>query len=128
MHTIYRYVSMLTFGGDEVKEYIEMFKALADENRLRILCMLSCGELCACDIQDSLNLTQPTISHHMKILQQAGLIEVEKRGKWAFYAIKQNQIDALCRFIKDATSKAHEKEEFKNYCACSRNRCICDEQ
>ena len=110
-----------------MKEYVEIFKALSDENRLKILCMLACGELCACDIQDSLNLTQPTISHHMKILQQAGVIEVEKRGKWAFYSIKQDRIDHLCNFIKHATSEAHVKEEFRNNCSCSRNRCVCDE-
>ncbi|WP_110942666.1 ArsR/SmtB family transcription factor [Geosporobacter subterraneus] len=109
-----------------MKDYVELFKALSDENRLKILCMLACGELCACDIQDSLELTQPTISHHMKILQQVGLIEVEKRGKWAFYSIRQDQVDQLCDFIKSVTSEAPGKEEFRNRCSCSRSRCICD--
>ena len=109
-----------------MKEYVELFKALSDENRLKILCMLGCGELCACDIQDSLDLTQPTISHHMKILQQVSLVEVEKRGKWAFYSIKQDQVDHLCSFIRSVTSEEYGKEEFRSKCSCSRNRCICD--
>ncbi len=59
----------------------ECFKALGDDTRLQIVMMLSDGEKCACDIQENFQLKQPTISHHMKILQQAGLVLVEKKRK-----------------------------------------------
>ncbi|MBB6216318.1 ArsR family transcriptional regulator [Anaerosolibacter carboniphilus] len=102
-----------------MKEEIEIFKALSDENRLKILEMLSCGELCACDIQDGLNLTQPTISHHMKVLQKVGLINADKRGKWAFYSIKQDQVDRICGFIKKITTPS-------NDCICNAFSCNCE--
>lgn len=54
---------------------VDVLKALADKNRLLILDMLSCGDMCACDIMDGLELTQPTISHHMKILVKSGVVE-----------------------------------------------------
>ena len=63
-------------------------KALGDENRLRIIKLLTEGELCACKILDALSITQPTLSHHMKILADCGLISVRKEGKWAYYKIK----------------------------------------
>ncbi|MDF2547829.1 MAG: transcriptional regulator [Anaerosolibacter sp.] len=107
-----------------MKEEIEIFKALSDENRLKILEMLSCGELCACDIQDGLSLTQPTISHHMKVLQQVGLINVEKRGKWSFYSIKQDQIDRTCDFIKKITTPSKDCICNKFSCDCNSIKCI----
>nr|WP_040378339.1 metalloregulator ArsR/SmtB family transcription factor [Dethiobacter alkaliphilus] len=90
---------------------VEIFKALADKNRLLILEMLSCGELCACDLMDGLNLTQPTISHHMKILQQCKLVKGRKEGKWVHYSINQDRVEELQEFIKNVTS-------FKEECIC----------
>ena len=63
-------------------------KALADPTRLRLLSMIQAhdgGEACVCDLTAPLGLTQPTISHHLKVLLDAGLVEREKRGLWAFY-------------------------------------------
>jgi len=94
-----------------IEDKIEIFKALSDKNRLLILDMLSCGELCACDIMDGLNLTQPTISHHMKVLQKCELVEGRKEGKWVFYSINCKKIDELQQFIKILT--------------CSKDNCIC---
>ena len=82
-----------------MKEQAEFFKALGDLTRLSILMMLADGEKCACDIQENFALKQPTISHHMKILQQAGLVKVEKRGKWMFYALNQERFQRLHQFI-----------------------------
>ncbi|MBU5677011.1 metalloregulator ArsR/SmtB family transcription factor [Alkaliphilus sp. MSJ-5] len=90
---------------------VELLKALADKNRLLILDMLSCGELCACDIMDGLKLTQPTISHHMKILQQCEIVEGRKEGKWVFYSINRKMVDELQNFIRQLTS-------FKDGCIC----------
>jgi ArsR family transcriptional regulator len=61
-------------GGDILRESVEIFKALSDENRITIFKLLTCGELCVCDILENLNLSQSTVSHHLKVLYQAGLI------------------------------------------------------
>ncbi|MGI6678982.1 MAG: ArsR/SmtB family transcription factor [Dehalobacterium sp.] len=92
-------------------EKIEMIKALGDKSRLLILDMLSCGELCACKIMDGLNLTQPTVSHHMKILQQCELVKGRKEGKWMFYTINKKKIDELQQFLTTLTSP-------KDNCIC----------
>ena len=72
---------------------IELLKALADKNRLLILEMLSCGELCACDIMDGLELTQPTISHHLKVLMESGLIDFRKEGQWSCFFVNKEVLD-----------------------------------
>ena len=78
----------------ETEKTALLFKALGDENRLRILKLVSQGEdLCACRILDELDITQPTLSHHMKILKDAGLISARKQGRWMHYAISENAIN-----------------------------------
>lgn len=62
-------------------------KALGDENRVKILKMLSSDELCACKILDAFNITQPTLSHHMKTLTECNLVNSRKDGKWTYYSI-----------------------------------------
>ena len=64
-----------------------MFKALGDENRIKIMKMLCAGERCACKILEELRITQPTLSHHMKILCDCGLVTGRKEGKWMYYSI-----------------------------------------
>lgn len=102
---------------------IEIFKALSDKNRLLILDMLSCGEMCACDIMEGLELTQPTISHHMKILQHAGLIDSRKRGKWVIYSINKTTFEKTNDFIEKLTF-------YKENCICEKvkNRCNVDSE
>jgi ArsR family transcriptional regulator len=73
-------------------------KAVADPTRLQLLSMISAsdaGEACVCDLTAPLGLSQPTVSHHLKILVDAGLLTREKRGKWAWYAIVPEQLHAL---------------------------------
>lgn len=65
-------------------------KAIADPKRLKIIDMLSCGELCACIILESFNITQPTLSHHMKILIEAGLVKDRREGKNIYYSLDNN--------------------------------------
>ena len=69
------------------KETARVFKALGDENRLQILELLRGGEKCACKLLDELQITQPTLSHHMKILCDAGIVTGRKEGKWMHYSI-----------------------------------------
>ena len=64
-----------------------VFKALSDENRIRILKLLRNGEKCACKLLEELNISQPTLSHHMKILCGSGLVTGRREGKWTHYAI-----------------------------------------
>ena len=71
-----------------VEEMVVIFKALSDENRIRILEMLRSGEKCACKLLEELNITQPTLSHHMKILCDCGLVNGRKEGKWMHYSIQ----------------------------------------
>lgn len=84
------------------------FKALADPNRLRILAMLknpACCALdldkgmCACDIESQLKLSQPTISHHMRILRESGLVEAEKIGPWMWYRRNEKALRELADLI-----------------------------
>jgi len=63
------------------------FKALADETRLRILKLLKIREMCVCEVMVALDLTQPTASHHLGILENAGLVKNRKEGKWVFYSL-----------------------------------------
>lgn len=69
------------------REDVKKFKALADENRLQILELLLEGEKCACVLLDELHIAQSTLSHHMKILVDAGLVDYRKEGKWMHYTI-----------------------------------------
>ena len=64
-----------------------IFKALCDENRIRILKLLRTGEKCACKLLEELNISQPTLSHHMKILCDSGIVTGRKEGKWMHYSI-----------------------------------------
>ncbi len=69
------------------QEMVCVFKALSDENRIRIFKMLRSGEKCACKLLEELNISQPTLSHHMKILCDAGIVTGRKAGKWTHYSI-----------------------------------------
>ena len=73
---------------DWAGDLARMFKALGDPVRLRLLSLVAShegGEACVCDISDSFDLSQPTISHHLKVLRQAGLLDCERRGTWVYY-------------------------------------------
>ena len=66
-----------------------VFKAMGDENRLTILSLLQNGERCACKLQEALQISQPTLSHHMRILVDAGLVSGRKDGKWIHYSLSE---------------------------------------
>ena len=68
----------------------KVFKALSDESRVKIVLMLSSGATNACDFMDALDIAQPTLSHHLKILDEAGIVERKKEGKWRIYALSES--------------------------------------
>lgn len=75
--------------------YVMIFKALADETRLRIVDMLSEGELCACKILEYFEITQPTLSYHMRVLCDSGLVEGRRDGVWMRYSLNRDTLAAL---------------------------------
>ena len=78
--------------------YIEtskMLRALSDPKRLRIVDMLSCGELCACKILEAFNITQPTLSHDMKVLAEAGIVKERREGKNIYYTLDTARLNAM---------------------------------
>ena len=83
--------------SEEAAATAELFKALGDPTRVRILNLIaqSGGEVCACDLNDPVGLSQPTVSHHLKKLVDAGLLEREQRGKWAFFSLKRDAVEKL---------------------------------
>lgn len=74
-------------------------KALSDSNRLRIVRMLSGGEMCACKLLERFEITQPTLSHHMKTLCDCGLVDVRKDGKWCHYSLNCDTLTAFQAFV-----------------------------
>lgn len=71
----------------ELKKIAEFYKALGDESRLKIINMLSDQEMCVCEIIDNLKMSQPAVSHHLKILRQAGIVKDSREGKWIYYTL-----------------------------------------
>lgn len=87
-----------TLGAEEAKQQALVFKALADPNRLRLLSIIkaaSSGATCVCDLTDPLDLSQPTVSHHLKVLVEAGLLQREKRGTWAYFSLTPGALDRV---------------------------------
>lgn len=83
------------------REYVSVFKALADETRLKIIQMFSSGELCACNILEEFNITQPTLSYHMKILTECGLVKGVKEGSWMKYTINNERLEIVKDIYED---------------------------
>jgi ArsR family transcriptional regulator, arsenate/arsenite/antimonite-responsive transcriptional repressor len=94
--------------ADQAADVAPVFKALGDPVRLRLFSMVasSGGEVCVCDILDKFDLTQPTISHHLKILREAGLVDCERRGTWVFYWALPDSLAALSVLLEKAAVAA----------------------
>lgn len=85
-------------GEAEAVELAALVKAIADPVRLRLLSLIAChegGEACVCDLTGAFELTAPTISHHLKVLRGAGLLEAERRGTWIFYRVVPGQLGRI---------------------------------
>lgn len=93
------------------KRTADIFKALCDENRVKILKMLRSGEKCACVILEDMNITQPTLSHHMKILCDSGLVKGRKEGKWTHYFIDEKGVKKAEMLLEELTAVSPDKNE-----------------
>lgn len=85
-------------GAEEAAELARVFKAVADPVRLRLLSLIAShagGEACVCDLTGPFALTGPTISHHLKVLREAGLIDGERRGTWVYYRVRPELLAQL---------------------------------
>ncbi|TWP52488.1 helix-turn-helix transcriptional regulator [Lentzea tibetensis] len=90
---------------DQAVELATMFKALGDPVRLRLLSLIASqpDEVCVCELTPAFELSQPTISHHLKVLRQAGLVESERRGTWVYYRVRPETTDRLAAVLATAT-------------------------
>lgn len=95
-----------------VEDQIAILKALSDANRLQIVDMLSCGELCACRLLEHFRITQPTLSHHMKVLTDCGLVTARKDGVWMHYSLNRERIEDFISFLRLLTGE-------KENCICN---------
>lgn len=104
-----------------MKDYSKMasiFKAISDPNRIMIVDMLSCGELCACMILENFNILQPTLSHHMKILCASGLVCGRKEGKWMHYSLVHEKFAEMTEIIAEISKD-------KQDCICKAQKDCC---
>lgn len=93
----------------------QVFKAFCEENRLMILEMLQSGEKCACEILEKMRIAQPTLSHHMKILVDSGIVTFRKEGKWTHYSLSEVGIQNAKKLL----------EELTKFIILSEDVCIC---
>jgi ArsR family transcriptional regulator, arsenate/arsenite/antimonite-responsive transcriptional repressor len=95
-------VSEAPLGEDEATALAKGFAALADPSRLRLLSLIAAAEgdeVCACDMVEPLGRSQPTVSHHLKVLYEAGLVDRQKRGTWVWYRVVPERLEALQRVL-----------------------------
>jgi ArsR family transcriptional regulator, arsenate/arsenite/antimonite-responsive transcriptional repressor len=86
----------------QADQMVPLLKALADPVRLRLLSLVAShagGEACVCDLNEAFDLSQPTISHHLKVLHDAGLLDREKRGVWAYYRVRTDALASVAALI-----------------------------
>lgn len=98
-----------------------LLKAIADPTRICIVHILSCGDLCVCELQKYFNLRQPTLSHHLGILKSAGIITSSRKGKWIYYGVKRTTVQALTGFLDAVflpgdTCLCHAIHKAEEYC------------
>src|ERR1700729_3654541 len=87
---------------EQAEQVAPLLKALADPARLRLMSLVAShegGEACVCDLNDAFDLSQPTISHHLKVLHEAGLLDREKRGVWVYYRARTEALRGLADLI-----------------------------
>ena len=106
--------------NDNYEVNAKLFKALSDPSRLKIIDMLSCGEKCACDILEDFDFTQPTLSHHMKVLMDSGLVKCRKDGLWSYYFLDITKSNKLVLSLMNIFTNTED-------CICEdKDKCNCN--
>ncbi|MGY2082189.1 metalloregulator ArsR/SmtB family transcription factor [Blastococcus sp. SYSU DS0539] len=98
-------LSGTAISAEQAEQVAALLKALADPVRLRLVSLIASsasGEACVCDLNDAFELTQATISHHLKVLHSAGLLDREKRGVWVYYAVRPAALSAVAGLFATA--------------------------
>jgi ArsR family transcriptional regulator len=96
------------------------FRALGDPTRLRILELVAQGEQCVCELAAAIDVPQPLLSHHLKILRQAGFITVRKEGRWNYYAMNRERLEACVCMLEEALATYDESARLgRPGCACA---------
>ena len=103
---------------ENYSDYTKVFKALGETKRAMIIDMISCGELCACMILEKFEMSQSTLSHHMKLLCECGLVKSREEGKWTYYSLNADTISKTKQFFCHITSD-------KENCICKENIDCC---
>lgn len=98
----------------EYERTSSILKAMADPSRLKIVDLLSCGSLCACDVLKHFEFTQPTLSHHMKVLEKAGIVSVSKQGQWHHYMLREDFVKKFMAVMKQLFFKDEVVASFAN--------------
>ena len=91
----------------DTMDIVKIGKAFSDENRVRILQMLVDGEKCGCKLLEAFEITQPTLSHHMKILCESGLVDARKEGKWSYYSVNGDEAREFEKYINKMRGGHH---------------------
>lgn len=99
------------------KRMAAMFKAFADENRIQILELLRDGERCACMLLEEMKITQPTLSHHMKILCDSGIVVGRKEGKWMHYSISEDGLENVRNYVDELIVNAKMGDDSPKSCS-----------
>ena len=97
-------------AADDAVQLAAWFGVLADSTRLRLLSLIAAaGEACAaCDLVEPLGVSQPTVSHHLKVLREAGLVESRKEGRWVYYCLNRDALETLEEFVGGLASNARD--------------------
>lgn len=98
------------------KRMAAMFKAFADENRIQILELLRDGERCACRLLEEMDITQPTLSHHMKILCDSGIVVGRKEGKWMHYSISEDGMRDVRNYLDELMANTKREDDSQKLC------------
>ena len=103
---------------DKVASLQRALRAINDINRLKIICLLFGGEKCVCHIEEYLGVSQPLVSHHLRVLLQAGLVKVRKSGTWSYYSLEKEAIESLNEDFKAVLGPHRFPEEYPPSEAC----------
>ncbi len=106
------------------KDVLDFLKILADETRLKIIMMLSRRDMCVCEIMDDLGMSQPAVSHHLRLLKKSGLVRDDKDGRWVFYSLDQKVFEQRLAYNTDLFDQLRDnlenRQTQREYGACLR--------